>query len=117
MVLAVATNTRGAVLFCWVRRQSAGLTEEPSWAESNAFTVSQLRKQLYSLVRPLRVEESDSASRLRMALEMMGAGLEMKRLSLQRAHPQETSEQIAERLSRWVQNQPVAPGLRHRPLS
>ena len=81
------------------------------------FRMSQPRQHLYSLVRPLRAEESDSASRLRLALEMMGAGLEMKRLSLQRAHPQESPEQIAERLTRWAQNQPVAPGLRLRPLS
>lgn len=69
------------------------------------------------MVRPHRSDESGCASRLRMALEMMGAGLEMKRLSLQRAHPQENPEQISERLNRWIQSQPLGPGLRLRPLS
>jgi len=86
-------------------------------SEANASRVSQRRQQLHSMVLPLRSEESDSASRLRLALEMMGAGLEMKRLSLQRAHPQESPEQISERLNRWIQSQPVGPGLRLRPLS
>ena len=85
-------------------------------SEANASRVSQRRQQLHSMVRPLRPEESDSASRLRLALEMMGAGLEMKRLSLQRAHPQESLEQISERLNRWIRSQPISPGLRLRSL-
>ncbi|MFN8612941.1 MAG: hypothetical protein U0931_35710 [Vulcanimicrobiota bacterium] len=79
--------------------------------------MSKRRQHLHSLVCPVGPGESDPTSRLRLALEMMGAGLEMKRLSLQRAYPQEDPESIAARLAHWVQNQPVAPGLRLRPLS
>ncbi|MBS2037455.1 hypothetical protein JST97_20875 [bacterium] len=79
--------------------------------------MSKRRQHLYSLVCPVEPVESDPASRLRLALEMMGAGLEMKRLSLQRAYLQEGPESIAARLASWVQSQPVAPGLRLRPLS
>ena len=79
--------------------------------------MSQSRQRLHSLVRPLRPEESDCAARLLLGLEMMHAGLEMKRLNLQRSHPNESPEQIADRLSQWVQNQPIPPGLRLRPLS
>lgn len=78
--------------------------------------MSKRREHLYSLVCPAGSVKSDPASRLRLALEMMGAGLEMKRLSLQRAYPQEGPEEISLRLATWVQNQPLAPGLRLRPL-
>ncbi len=78
--------------------------------------MSDSRRLLHSLVRPLEAEENDCAARLRLALELMGAGLEMKRLNLRRAYPQEGPEEIAARLSQWVQDQPIPPGLRLREL-
>ena len=78
--------------------------------------MSEMRRRLHSLVRPFEPEEENSAARLRLALEMMAAGLEMQRLNLQRSHPGETPEEISARLSRWMENQPVAPGLRPRPV-
>ncbi|MFN8614049.1 MAG: hypothetical protein U0931_41340 [Vulcanimicrobiota bacterium] len=106
---------------CWLGQPAAVRAPEgrgdPRSRIESVQVISKRRQHLYSLICPVGPVESDPASRLRLALEMMGAGLEMKRLSLQRAYPQEGPESIAARLASWVQNQPIAPGLSLRPLS
>ena len=74
--------------------------------------MNETRRRLHSLVRPFAPEEEDGGAKLRLALEMLSFGIEMKRLSLGRAFSQEDSEAIAARLAEWVQNQPVGPGFR-----
>jgi hypothetical protein len=79
--------------------------------------MSERRHLLHSLVCPLEPEVDSCAARLRLALHMMAAGIDMQRLNLQRAFPQESAEEISARLRRWAEEQPVAPGLRPRSLT
>lgn len=51
---------------------------------------------------------SSPAERLRTALEMCDAGVEMMRLNLRRRFPEEGNEQIAARLSAWLRERPGA---------
>jgi hypothetical protein len=54
------------------------------------------------------------AERVRMALELQAAGIEMKRLALRRQHPDESEEQVAERPRSWLQDlepRDLGPGL------
>ena len=74
--------------------------------------MNQSRRLLHQMVRPFSPEEECCAARLRLALQMMDAGLEMMRLSLQRAHPEEGPEKIKARLVHWVNDQPTGPGFR-----
>lgn len=49
------------------------------------------------------------AERLRWALEMSDFGLAMMRQNLSRRHPQETPEQIEDRLAEWLATRSDAP--------
>ncbi len=67
---------------------------------------SESRRQLHKLVQPLLPHEDSCASRLRLSLQMMDAGIEMMRLTLARRFPQDDPEQIGERLRLWLEEQP-----------
>ncbi|MBT9585165.1 hypothetical protein IV102_17610 [bacterium] len=58
------------------------------------------------MVRPFGQREDNCASRLRLALTMMGAGIEMMRMNLQRKYPDESEQQIEHRLTHWLEYQP-----------
>ena len=49
-----------------------------------------------------------AAERLRLALEMFGAGEAMMRQKLRREHPDETDAEIEGRLIAWLQHRPGA---------
>ncbi len=52
-----------------------------------------------------------TAARGLLALDLMEAGIDMKRLQLRRAHPEETDAQIGARLRAWLLDRPMdAPG-------
>jgi hypothetical protein len=73
--------------------------------------------ELKALARPLSEKQDNPASRLRLALLMMETGIDMKRTSLRREFPEDSSEQLIDRLRSWLCDQPIAPGLRPRQLS
>ena len=70
------------------------------------------RRKLYQMVRPFDQLEDNCASRLRLALTMMGAGIEMMRLNLQRKYPDESEQQIDHRLIEWLEYQPHSSDFR-----
>ena len=53
--------------------------------------------------RPLRPEE-----KLRLALELFGSGVELKRQSLRREHPQLAPAEIERMLREWLSTRPGA---------
>ena len=67
---------------------------------------SDSRRKLYDLVRPFGDHEDNCASRLRLALSMMDAGIEMMRLNLQRKYSDESEQQVEQRLTQWLEYQP-----------
>ena len=74
--------------------------------------LSESRRKLYDLVRPFGEQEDNCASRLRLALNMMDAGIEMMRLNLQRKYPDESEQQIDHRLIEWLEYQPHSSDFR-----
>ena len=78
---------------------------------------SESRRKLRALVQPYEPHEDDCASRLRLALSMMDAGIEMTKLRLSRQFPMETEMQIRQRLERWMQDQPYSDVFVPRPLA
>jgi len=70
------------------------------------------RARLRQLVQPLGPEEDNCTKRLRLALTMMEAGIDMMRMTLQRRYPQEGPDQIRARLTNWIQDQPHGPEFR-----
>ena len=85
------------------------------WGTKTATMISESRNKLRALVQPFTPEEDSPGARLRIALKMMGAGIEMMRESLNRQHPTENPPQIEERLTAWVQYQPIPTHLVWRP--
>ena len=53
----------------------------------------------------------DSAANLRLALQMMQAGIEMMKLTLARRYPDESPAEIHRRWRHWLEYQPSQPGL------
>ena len=53
-------------------------------------------------------EGEAAAVRLRVALEMADAGIEMMRLSLRRQHPEATPEAVDALLREWLHHRPGA---------
>ena len=49
-----------------------------------------------------------AAARLRVALELFEAGLEMKRQKLRRDHPDLTGDEIEARVAAWLRERPGA---------
>jgi hypothetical protein len=73
---------------------------------------SDSRRRLLQLIQALPSEAESPASRLRLALKMQDAGIEMKRLSLQRQFPSDEPAEIRAKLITWLESQPPQPGLR-----
>mgnify|MGYP001121475303 CR=1 FL=1 len=63
------------------------------------------RAMLVPLLDSLPVPPSKPEARLLQALEMADEGIAMKRLALRRQHPDETEEEIAARLRRWLHHE------------
>ena len=49
-----------------------------------------------------RARRASPAEKARQALEMMRAGIRLKRAGLRARHPDESDEQIEERVSQWL---------------
>jgi len=75
-------------------------------------TESASHARVRQLVQPLGPAEDSCAQRLRLALAMMEAGIDMMRMNLPRGHPGECAEQISARLNRWLEQQPHNPEFR-----
>jgi uncharacterized protein YaeQ len=65
--------------------------------------------------------EPDVIARVQMIMDLYEAAEEMMRLKLRREHPDETDEQIEERLLSWLRKdeeltEPLPPWLGRRPL-
>ena len=59
------------------------------------------------------VDQSDEARarRLRTALDLADSGIELRRAQLRRKFPDESDEEISERLGNWLHDRPCdAPG-------
>jgi hypothetical protein len=53
----------------------------------------------------------DVAERLRAALDLMEAGIEMMRQRIRREHPELSADEVADRMAHWLQDRPTdAPG-------
>ncbi len=66
-------------------------------------TADRLRKLIQ------RAPELSDAEKLRQAIEMVDAGIEMMRLNLRRQFPEDSEEDIGERLLAWLHERPGAP--------
>ena len=78
--------------------------EDSSVEESGMETTSD---RLRALIQ--RVPELSEAEKLRQAIEMVDAGVEMMRLNLRRQFPDESEDSIEERLRAWLRDRPGAP--------
>ncbi|MCE7873486.1 hypothetical protein DYH09_24370 [bacterium CPR1] len=66
-------------------------------------TADRLRKLIQ------KAPELSDAEKLRQAIEMVDAGIEMMRLNLRRQFPDDPQASIEERLLAWLRERPGAP--------
>ena len=76
------------------------MSHESKWSE--------LRDRL----EPFSATEDSCASRLRLALQMMDAGIQMMAMNLKRRCPDDSPQRSQERLLEWLEAQPYPEGLR-----